>query len=274
MKVGLQLGLIPGSTVPDKIRWAADHGVEGIEINARNYDPSDLTPVRKEFENAAVPVVSICGNTTFDYLDPDPAKRKVSIDASKAFLQLAGDLGAVGQIAPPIFGPPRIPDLSPFKDAITLEKALLVVLCQELGAHAEACKTLFMLEPLNRYEQHLLKRQGDGVEIIERAGSAGVSLISDFFHMHIEETNTPETIRSVGSHISHVHLADNTRLEPGTGDIDYVAGFAALAEVGFDGYMMYECGISSGDREANLIQSLEYVRRCIREALAGASVGN
>ncbi len=274
MKVGLQLGLIPGFTVPDKIRWAADHGVEGIEINARSYDPSDLTPVRTAFENSAVPVVSICGNTTFDYLDPDPAKRKVSIDASKAFLQLAGDIGAVGQIAPPIFGPPRLPDLSPLKDAITLEKELLVVLCDELGAHAEACNTLFMLEPLNRYEQHLLRRQSDGVEIIEKVGRPGVSLISDFFHMHIEETSTPETIINVGKHIAHVHLADNTRLEPGTGDIDFVAGFAALAEVGFEGYMVYECGVSSGDREGNLIKSLEYVRGCIREALAGASASN
>lgn len=275
MKVGLQLGLIPGSTVADKMRWAADHGVEGIEISARSYDPNNLTPVRQEFENAPVPIVSICGNTSFDFLDPDPAKRKASIDASKAFMSLAGDLGAVGQIVPPIFGPPRLPDLRPYKDAITLEKDLLTLLCQELGEHAVKSNTLFLLEPLNRYEQHLLRRQEDGVEIIERAGHPGVALISDFFHMHIEETNTPETIRRVGKHIRHVHLADNTRLEPGTGDIDYVAGFAALAEVGFEGYMIYECGISQPDnKEAALIKSLEYVRGCIAEAMAGGTGEN
>lgn len=269
MKIGLQLGLIPGSMTADKMKWAKDHGVEGIEINARHYDPNDLTNVRKEFENAAVPVVSICGNTTFDFLDPDSAKRKVSMDASKAFLKLAGDLGAVGQIVPPIFGPPRIPDLSPYMDAVSLEKELLILLCRELGDVAEASGTLFLLEPLNRYEQHLLRRQQDGVELIERTNHPAVALISDFFHMHIEEMNTPDAIRQAGKHIAHIHLADNTRLEPGTGDIDFVAGFSALVEVGFDGYMVYECGVSGPDKEAALIKSLEFVRRCIDEAKAG-----
>lgn len=266
MKVGLQLGLIPGKTVADKVSWAADNGVEGIEISAGRYDPGDLTPVRKELENAPVPVVSVCGNTSFDFLDPDPKKRQASIDASKTFLALAGDLGAVGQIVPPIFGPPRIPNLLPYKDAITLEKELLVEICKDMGEYAAAHGVLLLLEPLNRYEQHLLRRQEDGVEIIERAGHPGVSLIADFFHMHIEETNTPETIRKVGKHINHVHLADNTRLEPGTGDIDFVAGFAALAEAGFDGYMVYECGISGDNREESLKKSLAYVRNCIGQA--------
>jgi len=55
-----------------------------------------------------------------------------------------------------------------------------------------------MLEPLNRYEQHLLRRQQDAVEIIERCQHPHVRLISDFFHMHIEEPNTPAAIRQVG----------------------------------------------------------------------------
>jgi len=268
VKIGLQLGLIPGSTTQDKLKWAADNGVEGIEITARAYDPADLTPVRREFENSPVPIVSICGNTTFDYLDPDPAKRKASIDASKAFLKLAGDLGAVGQIAPPIFGPPRIPDLSPYKDAITLEKDLLVEICKDLGEHAAACNALFMLEPLNRYEQHLLKKQADAVEIIERVGHPNVTLISDFFHMHIEERNTPETIRQVGKYISHVHLADNTREQPGTGDIDFVAGFKALLDVGFKGYMIFECRISGPDKGKAIQESIAYLRSCIDKAKA------
>jgi sugar phosphate isomerase/epimerase len=123
---------------------------------------------------------------------------------------------------------------------------------------------------LNRYEQHLLRRQADGVEIIERAGNPpGVALISDFFHMHIEETDTPAALRAAGRHVQHIHLADNTRLEPGTGDIDFVAGFRALRDIGFDGFMAFECGISGADaaaRETALIQSLEYVRGCIAAA--------
>ncbi|HYF48760.1 MAG TPA: sugar phosphate isomerase/epimerase family protein [Planctomycetota bacterium] len=268
MKIALQLGLLPGESVADKISWAADHGVEGIEISAWNYGVDQIPQALKDFENSKVPVVSICGNPSFDFLDPDPKKRRVSIDQSKKYLELAGKFRAVGQIVPPIFGPPRINDLSPLKDAVRLEKDLLVEICKELGDYARKQRTLFLLEPLNRYEQHLLRKQSDGVEIIKRAKSPNVALISDFFHMHIEETNTPNALKSAGKYVKHVHLADNTRLEPGTGDINFVAGFKALHSIGFKGYMAYECGISGQDKAKSLIKSLEFTRRCIAEAKA------
>jgi sugar phosphate isomerase/epimerase len=164
---------------------------------------------------------------------------------------------------PPIFGPPRIPDLSPLKDAITLEKELLVEIVKDLAPFAHEAGTLLLLEPLNRYEQHLLRRQGDGVEIIQRAGDPpGVALISDFFHMHIEETNTPQTIRETNQYVAHIHVADNTRLQPGTGDIDWRAGLQALKDIGYDGYLAYECGLS-GDPKAALKESVQFMRDVI-----------
>ena len=42
---------------------------------------------------------------------------------------------------------------------------------EELGETAGAAGVKLIYEPLNRYEQHLLRRQADGVEIIARAGS-------------------------------------------------------------------------------------------------------
>ena len=97
----------------------------------------------------------------------------------------------------------------------------------------------------------------------------GLGLLSDFFHMHIEETSSPEAFRAAKAYTTHIHLADNTRMEPGTGDIDFVASFKVLKENGFDGFMAYECGISgsdAGERESNLKKSLDYVRECIAKS--------
>jgi len=217
----------------------------------------------------------VCGNSSkdsgwaFDFLDPDKAKRRASIDGTKDILEFCGQIGAVGQIVPPCFGAPKVPDLSPFMTPLEIEDKLMIENLKEIGPHAASHNTLFMMEPLNRYEQHYLRKQSDGVRIIGLAGVEGVGLLSDFFHMHIEETDTPQAFRDAGKYVSHIHLADNTRMEPGTGDIDFVAGFKALKEIGFDGYMAYECGISGeGDDEkaANLIKSLDYVRECISKA--------
>src|SRR5437763_13139272 len=94
--LALQLGLIPGSSLADKQKWAADHGVEGIEISAWDYRPERIDQAVKDFGGSPVPVVSICGNSSFDFLDPDPAKRRKSVDECKGYLALAGRLGAVG----------------------------------------------------------------------------------------------------------------------------------------------------------------------------------
>jgi sugar phosphate isomerase/epimerase len=272
MKIAVQVHLLPGATLADKAKWGQDHGVAGLELGSGTAEK-----LRREADeiNGILPICSVCGNAnvdgqgSFDFLDPDPAKRRRSIEGSKAILDFCGEAGLVGQIVPPIFGGPRVPDLSPFMTALEIEDALMAAICQELGPYATERKTLFMLEPLNRYEQHYLRRQADGVRVIEKAKTQGIGLISDLFHMHIEETNTPATIREVGPYINHVHLADNTRQEPGTGDIDFDAAFRALHEVGFTGYMAYECGITGAtpdEKAANMAKSLDFVRGCIERA--------
>jgi len=275
MKIAVQLNLLPGDTPKDKAKWAKDHGVEGIELSV--FAPGGLARMQREADEIGdtLPLCSVCGNLNsdgergFDFLNPDPIKRRKSIDGAKAILEFCGQIGAVGQIVPPIFGPPVVPDLAPLMTPLEIEEKLMIAACQEIGPHAAARKTLFMLEPLNRYEQHYLRKQSDGVRVIEAAGAPGIGLLSDFFHMHIEETNTPQTFRDIGRHTSHIHLADNTRMEPGTGDIDFVAAFKALKEAGFTGYMAYECGISGDipdEKAASLAKSVQYMRDCIAKA--------
>lgn len=274
MKIGVQLGLLPGETVRDKAQWAQDHGVEGIELGVWG---GGLARIRRDADEIGgrVPISSVCGNadadgnTSFDFLDPEIEKRRRSIDGCKEILRFCAEIGAVGQVVPPIFGKARVPDLSPYKTPLELEDELMIAACREIGPLAAELGTLFMLEPLNRYEQHYLRKQSDALRIQELAGVPGIGLLSDLFHMHIEETDTPRAIREAGSRISEVHLADNTRLEPGTGDIDLVAAFRALLDVGFGGYLVYECTVSGsgpGEKAANLARSLEHVRECVARA--------
>jgi sugar phosphate isomerase/epimerase len=249
MKVVLQLGLIPGNSTLEKVTWARDAGADGIELGAWG----GIDQLRRDADicQGILPVTSICGNCddsgagSFDFLDPDPVKRRKSLDGSAAILKLCGELKAIGQVIPPIFGPARVPNLTPFASAIELEHGLMTAMLDELGPIAAANNTLVLLEPLNRYEQHYLRKLSDGKSAIERAGNpSGVALLADTFHMHIEETNSPQSILDAGSIIKHVHVADNTRLEPGSGDIDFTAIIKALRKIGYDGYLAYECSVS------------------------------
>lgn len=266
MKTAIQLGILPGKTVADKQRWASDNGVDGIEISANDYPPDCLDQARRDFADSPVPVSSVCGNPSLDFLDPDPAKRRASIEESKLYLKFAGESHAAGQIVPPIVGGPRLAAGLPLEKVLALEKDLLVETCKELGDTAAASGTLLLLEPLNRYEEHLLGTLARTVEVIERCAHPSVAIIPDFFHMNIEETSTPGALRRAGRHVRHIHLADNTRLEPGTGDINFVESFRVLREIGFSGYCAFECIVSLSDRNVALRKSLSFIRQCWLES--------
>ena len=273
MKIVLQLGLILGDSTLEKVTWARDAGASGIELGAWG----GIEQLRRDADicQNILPVTSICGNCddtgagSFDFLDPDPIKRRKSLDGSVAILKLCGELGAVGQVIPPIFGPARVPDLSPFASAIELEHGLMTAMLHELGPIAAAHNTFVLLEPLNRYEQHYLRKLSDGIAAIERAGTPpGVALLADTFHMHIEETNSPASILNAAEIIKHVHVADNTRFEPGSGDIDFAAIINALLDTGYDGYLAYECSVSGENveqKQAALERSIAFLKAAIAQ---------
>jgi sugar phosphate isomerase/epimerase len=105
------------------------------------------------------------------------------------------------------------------------------------------------LEPLNRYEDYLVNTLADAVSIVEEVGSPGVSVIADTFHMSIEETDIAAAIRSAGAHIQHVQLGDSDRLEPGHGHYDWPETLAALGDIGYEGWLAMECGLSGPSKD-------------------------
>lgn len=265
MKLSCQEGLAPGATFAEKLRNLEKYGFEGVELNggALN-DPTGFAERRAALKDSAIKASSICGGCPAELVHPDRSRRQACADSLKKHLEFAAELGAVGPITVPIFNHnDRVPDLSPWKSRAQIERDLLITMLQNLAPFAEQVGATILLEPLNRYESNSLPTQKDGAEVVRAIGSKGVRLMSDVFHMHIEETNSPNALREVGETIGHVHLADNTRKEPGSGDIDFRAIFAALKEVGFGGYMAFECGLS-GPGEEVLPRSVAFLKSCMK----------
>jgi sugar phosphate isomerase/epimerase len=151
--------------------------------------------------------------------------------------------------------------LPPFEVSRTREEDRRVLLdaLEELGEHADREGTLVLLEPLNRYEDHMLNRLEEAVELSRASGRVSVKVMGDLFHMNIEEDDAAESIRRAEGHLAHVHLADSNRAHPGAGHNDFASTFAALRDIGFDGYLAMECSIR-GDAEKVLPQVVRHLR--------------
>jgi hydroxypyruvate isomerase len=111
-----------------------------------------------------------------------------------------------------------------------------------------------LLEALNPidFPRYALNRTTTALEIIRRIDLPNVRLQYDVYHAQMTEGNLINTITSNFSYISHIQIADVPgRHQPGTGEINFPAIFAALDRLGYSGYIGLEY-VPLGDPDGSL----------------------
>lgn len=68
--------------------------------------------------------------------------------------------------------------------------------------------------------------------------------------MQIDECDPAAAVRRCAGKLGYVHLADNSRRYPGSGQIDFSKILAALQEIGYNGYLSVECFPYPSSQEA------------------------
>jgi len=110
--------------------------------------------------------------------------------------------------------------------------------------HAKSRGVLLGIEPVNRYENHLINTGWQAVEMIERVGADNVFVHLDTYHMNIEEKGVANGILDARKHLKYIHLSESDRGTPGYGTCDWDEVFATLAAVGFNGGLAMESFIN------------------------------
>ncbi len=237
---------LSGDTLEQKFEHALSLGFDGIEVQARDDGhfvarAAELASARKsgvQISSAVVAMPWFMG-------DFDPEKSRRAVQEMAQILPVLGKAGAVGLVAPNSFGvfSRKLPPYVLPQDADAC-RARLVAGLRALGAIAEAEGVLLVLEPLNRYEDYLVNTLAEGASIVCEVASPGVALTADTYHMSVEETRIGDAIRAHAELIGHVQLGDSNRLEPGNGHYDWPDTLDALFDIGYDGWLAMECGLS------------------------------
>jgi sugar phosphate isomerase/epimerase len=254
-RIAIQEDMLPGPTLVDRFAQAADLGVQGLEFWSRTL-AAQAEAIEKLNGRGDVAAASVNHGRRSRFLDPDPMERERALFELHEAITLAGHIGAAGVVFVPHFFGPLLPDVSPFLNAVGLERALLAAQLEGLAEQADRAGVQLWVEPVNRYETHLLNRVGDAAELIAPLKRPRLGVVADLFHMALDEPDIPTAIRAHGKAIGHVHLADSNRRLPGQGTTDFRAVFAALDEAGYAGWMAFECG-DPGD---NQLRAAEYLR--------------
>lgn len=250
MKLTCQEHLIPGDNLLDKWEFISGAGWDGIELHGHgDFAFRARLPELREARRAGVVMPSVCVIMDHFIGDFDAGRRRDAIENMKSLLSIIAEVGGYGAVTPASYGmfstrlPPYRPPRSPAEDREILMEGLT-----ELGEHAAEEGVFVLLEPLNRFEDHMLNRLDQAVELCMEVGLDSVRVMGDLFHMNIEERDIAASIRASSPYLVHAHLADSNRLQPGTGHTDFASALAALQEVGVESIAM-ECGIEGDPSE-------------------------
>ena len=111
---------------------------------------------------------------------------------------------------------------------------------RQLAEHAGQANVVLGLESLNRFEAYLLNVHADSARFAREVNHPHCRVMYDTFHAHIEEKSVSAAIRSCADMLCHVHISENDRSTPGSGNVRWDENFDTLKEVGYDGWLMIE----------------------------------
>lgn len=242
--VAIQHHLLPGRDLNERFANAARYGIDGIElvISAGADLETLVTCAQDASAQSGVAVAAFCTSEEHDPLHPVSIIRRRRFDALTTLLAAADALGATGVVSVPVR-----PGLGVYEGEEPAQ-AIAALTEDAIDAFGEWAANLpgseggaIFLEPLNRYEAQFLTRVGQAAAIARRIDSPRIRVLGDAFHMNIEEESIPRALEGAGSLLRHIHLADNTRMLPGTGGFDFRGMFRMLGDIGYGGWLSLEC---------------------------------
>lgn len=221
----------------DLIPKAAEMGYDGVEVLFADLDILDAKATRRAREKAGVGLTA-CGIMLpgTSLCSADAGERAAGAARLARMTDLAAEMGG-DTVAGPIYAPVRQLTGRPRSQdewhwcAEGLSKA---------AAYAANAGILLAVEPLNRFETHVLNTVADTVRMVREVGSPNLAVQIDTFHANIEEKDTAAAIRAAGRDLGHFHASESDRGIPGTGQVPWRKVFAALRRTGYHRWVTIE----------------------------------
>jgi sugar phosphate isomerase/epimerase len=246
IRLSVQEQYLQGDTMIAKWEHAQRLGFDAIELRgAGDLNFEARLPDLKAAAAAGVPMPTVCVEMLHFVCDFDADKRADALKQMASQLSVMAEIGGRLAMTPASYGmfstrlPPFVSPRSGAED-----HAILVDAFGRLAEHAAREGVVIALEPLNRYENHMINTLGQARALCEEIGSGHFGIAADTYHMNIEETDPLRALVDAGPWLKHVQLSDSNRLEPGAGHLDWSALLHTIWALPYTDEQALECRLS------------------------------
>jgi len=220
VKYGMNLLLWSGSIGPDHYPLLAAlkaAGFDGVEIPVFGGQPADYKPLRAELDKNGLKCTTVTIlNAETNAVSPDPAVRAKASEWLQTVVDINHVLGAETVVGPYHSAIGVFSGTGPTAD----EKKRAADVLRATAEYAKGANLMLGIEYLNRFECYLLNTAAGARELVEMVDHPNFRTMYDSFHAHIEEKDPVTAIRTVAPVLAHVHISENDRGTPGTGQVN------------------------------------------------------
>jgi D-psicose/D-tagatose/L-ribulose 3-epimerase len=221
------------------IEKAKSLGFAVMDINISHPERFPTQAVREKIKEVGIEVVTTIGlPADSNPIDPDPSVRKHGVDTLKLLVDINKEIGSkiLGGVIYASWG------YLSGKCRTEEEWEWSVAAMREVCNYAKSKSDIILaVEPVNRFESHFINVAEDAVRYCREVGTGNIKVHLDSFHMIREELSFSEAVRACGrDYLGYVHVCENNRGIPGTGQVPWKEFFTALREADYNGPLVIE----------------------------------
>lgn len=212
-------------------------GFDGVEIPIFDLNPEKFERWGQRLDDLGLERTAVTVRTTDDNpMSPDAEIRELGVANNRRVLDCCQAAGVKIVCGPYHSALGDFSGQGPTED----EWNWAVDSMRKTAEYAAQCDVTLAVEYLNRFECYLLNTAEDTVRFVKDVNHPACRMMYDTFHSNIEEKSPAEAIRACKDYCVHVHISENDRSTPGTGNIRWQETFDTLKEVGYEGWMTIE----------------------------------
>ena len=212
-------------------------GFDGVELPVFAFDDGHFQKIRKELDNQGLACTTVTLLTPeTNAISPEAGIRKAAVERLKRAIETNAILGS-SRMCGPFHSPLGVfSGEGPTED----EKKRAADVLAEAAEYAKQHNVTMCIEYLNRFECYFLTTAADAKKLVQNVNHPNFRMMYDTFHAHIEEKSQSGAIRTAAGSFAHVHISENDRGTPGTGQVRWDEAFKTLREVGYDDWLVIE----------------------------------